>query len=296
VSERGTAATGAPRGRLLIGTSSWSDQKPLYPPGTKSGEMLRLYARAFPIVEVNTSYYHVPTREMTARWAQQTPSGFVFDVKPPRELTATPETPGTAAPEPDAATAEAFLDALQPLIAAGKMGAITFQFPPSYRNTDEHQAYVRLLPELFPGVALSVEFRRRDWLDEEHVDGTLRMLAECGLSYAMADEPQVGMGSVPPVYGVTNQRLAVIRFHGRNERNWYAFGRRENESRFDWDYSAAELSEWLPRIERARTEAAEVHVFFNTSSYSTPNALRLLQLLGLERPALPEFPVQRGLW
>jgi uncharacterized protein YecE (DUF72 family) len=285
-----------PPGRLLIGTSSWSDQAPLYPPGTKSGEMLRLYAAAFPIVEVNTSYYHVPTREMTARWAQQTPSGFVFDVKPPRQLTRTPDQPGAEAPEPDAATAEAFQDALQPLVAAGKMGAITFQFPPSFRNTEEHQAYIRLLPELFPGIALSIEFRRRDWLDEEHADDTLQMLADRGLSFAMADEPQAGTGSVPPVYGVTNPRLGVIRFHGRNARNWYQFDRSSNEGRFDWDYAPDELAEWLPKIQRAREEADELHIFFNTSSYSTPNAFRLLAMLGLALPPLPDVPVQPSLF
>lgn len=282
-------------GRLLIGTSSWSDQVQLYPAGTKSGDMLRLYARTFPIVEVNTSYYHVPRREMTARWAQLTPSGFLFDVKPPRQLTSTPETPGAEAPEPDAATAEALLDALQPLIAAGKMGAITFQFPPSYRNTPEHQEYIRLLPELFPEIRISVEFRRRDWLDEEHAAETLALLAECGISYAMADEPQVGIGTVPPVYGVTNPKLAIFRFHGRNERSWYSFGA-GGESRFDWVYSDEAFTEWLPRIEQARAEADEVHIFLNTSTHSTPNALRLLRVLGLDAPDLPEKAEQRSLF
>ncbi len=55
-------------GKLLIGTSSWSDHKNWYPPGMKSGEMLGYYATLFPIVEVNTSYYHIPARKMVEGW------------------------------------------------------------------------------------------------------------------------------------------------------------------------------------------------------------------------------------
>ncbi len=69
------------------------------------------------------------------------------------------------------------------------LGAISFQFPPSYRNTKEHREYLQFLPKLFPDVPLSVEFRRRDWLDAEHVDETFALLSEAGLSFTMVDEP-----------------------------------------------------------------------------------------------------------
>ena len=89
-------------GRLLIGTSSWSDQGSFYPPWVKQEGQLAYYATHFPVVEVNTSYYHVPRRSMVERWVERTPEEFVFDVKPPRELTWTPSEPGGEAPEPDA--------------------------------------------------------------------------------------------------------------------------------------------------------------------------------------------------
>lgn len=284
-------------GRLLIGTSSWSDQGPFYPPGTKPAQQLPYYARHFPVVEVNTTYYAIPRRSMVEGWVERTPPGFVFDVKPPRELTSTPEEPGGEAPEPDADTARAFMEAIEPLIEAGKLGAVTFQFPPSYRNDEEHRDYLRLLPELFPEVRLAVEFRRRDWLDEEHAAETLDLLAEAGLSYTMADEPQVGTGTVPPVYGVTNPKLAIIRFHGRNARTWYHFGT-ESSGRFDWDYSPEELAEWVPKIERARDEADEVHVFFNTNrgdGQGVRNAKLLMRELGMPVPEEPDRPAQAAL-
>jgi len=268
-------------GAMLVGTSSWSDHQDFYPPGTKSAEQLPFYATQFPIVEINTTYYRVPARKMVEGWVERTPAGFIFDVKPPRELTSTPEEPKGEAPEPDADIAAAFVEAIAPLAEAGKLGAVTFQFPPSWRNTEEHQEFLRFLPELVP-YPLAVEFRRRDWLDPEHADDTLALLREAGLAYTMADEPQIGSGSVPPVYGVTNPNLAIVRFHGRNAANWYNFSGYSRD-RFDWVYSRDELNEWMPNLKRAQDEADEVHVFFNTNKddQGPRNARALIKQLHL---------------
>jgi uncharacterized protein YecE (DUF72 family) len=240
-------------------------------------------------VEVNTTYYRVPSRRMVEGWVERTPKGFVFDVKPPRELTSTPETPKGEPPEPDADLASAFAEAISPLAESGKLGAITVQFPPSYRNTEEHREYLRLLPELLPGYPVAVEFRRRDWLDEEHAEQTLALLEEAGLSYTMADEPQMGSGSVPPLYAVTNPKLAVARFHGRNYETWYKFTG-SSRDRFNWEYTPEELEEWRPKLEAALQAAEAVHVFFNTNyaNQGPRNAMRLMDMFGIPHPPPPE--------
>jgi uncharacterized protein YecE (DUF72 family) len=185
------------------------------------------------------------------------------------------------------------------LSEAGKLGAITFQFPPSYRNTDEHREYLRLLPELLPDLPISVEFRRRDWLDEEHADDTLALLEEAGLSYTMADEPQFGSGSVPPIYAVTNPRLAIVRFHGRNAETWYRFTG-SSRDRFNWEYSNEELEEWRPKLEAAEQAAGALHIFFNTNygDQGPRNAFRLMDMLGIPHSPTPEAgqPEQRPLF
>lgn len=286
-------------GNLLIGTSAWSDHDPFYPPGVRGTDQLPFYARYFPIVEVNTTYYRIPARRTVEGWVRRTPDHFVFDVKPPRELTSTPETPKGEAPVPDADVASAFAEAIEPLAEAGKLGAVTFQFPPSYRNTEEHREFIRLLPELLPDYPLAVEFRRRDWLDEENADATLALLEETGLAYTMADEPQMGTGSVPPVFGVTNPNLAIVRFHGRNYETWYKFTG-SSRDRFNWVYSEEELEEWRPKIEAALARVTNVHVFFNTNyqNQGVTNAARLMDLFSIPRQPLPgEEPVtQRGLF
>jgi uncharacterized protein YecE (DUF72 family) len=283
---------------LLIGTSAWADHEPFYPPGLKPAGQLPFYARYFPVVEVNTTYYRVPSRRMVEGWVERTPPGFIFDVKPPRELTSTPETPKGGAPEPDADLASAFAEALSPLAESGKLGAITVQFPPSYRNTEEHREYIRLLPELLPGYPIAVEFRRRDWLDEEHAESTFDLLEEAGLGYTMADEPQMGSGSVPPLYAVTNPKLAIVRFHGRNYETWYKFTG-SSRDRFNWEYNTEELEEWRPKLEAALQAAEAVHVLFNTNyaNQGPRNAMRLMDMFGIPHPPLPENerPAQQAL-
>ena len=136
-----------------------------------------------------------------------------------------------------------------------------------------------------------MEFRRRDWLDDEHADQTLDLLREAGLGYTMVDEPQFGSGSVPPVYGVTNPQLAVVRFHGRNAQTWYKFSG-SSRDRFGWEYAAEELAEWVPKLEAAQREAEQVHVLFNTNKadQGPRNALRLMDQLRLTHPPPPAEP------
>jgi uncharacterized protein YecE (DUF72 family) len=282
--------------KILIGTSAWSDHDNFYPAGLKPPGQLPYYASIFPVVEINTTYYRLPSKSMVQGWVDRSPDGFVFDVKPPRELTGTPAEPGAEAPTPDADMATAFLDSIEPLRESGKLGALTFQFPPSWRNSEGNREYLRLLPELFPNTLIAVEFRRRDWLDDGHADDTLALLKEHNLVYTMADEPQAGTGTVPPVYGVTNPKMAILRFHGRNGKTWYHFGG-SSRLRFDWVYTEEELSEWVPKLHMAASQVDIVHVFFNTNAgdQGPRNARLLLDLLGMSYP-FPDTAVQPSLF
>src|SRR6185312_3071926 len=145
--------------------------------------------------------------------------------------------------------------------------------------------------ELMPNTLLAVEFRRRDRLDEEHADQTLELLKETGLSYTMADEPQMGSGSVPPVYGLTNPKLAIIRFHGRNYQTWYKFTG-SSRDRFNWEYQTEELEEWRQKIDSAVQAAESVHIFFNTNyaDQGPRNAYRLMDMFEIPHPPLPADP------
>ena len=115
----------------------------------------------------------------------------------------------------------------------------------------------------------------------------------------MADEPQFGTGSVPPVYAVTNPDLAVVRFHGRNAETWTA-DVPSASFRFRYRYEPAELEEWLPRIEELAGSAKEIHVLMNNCyrDHAVDNAAEISRLLrgepAREEQAEPE-PAQQQL-
>ncbi len=232
------------RGRILVGTASWTDPSLIesgrfYPPEAKSAEdRLRYYAGVFPIVEVDSSYYGMPAERTARLWAERTPEDFTFDVKsfslfthhptPPRAL---PKDIREALPAPALEKRNLYYDdvppelrdelwrrfwsALLPLDSAGKLGIVLFQFPHWFLPGPESLAYLEDLLARVPQYTAAVEFRSPRWLDEEHVERTLSFLSARGMPYVVVDEPQGTRASVPPVVAVTAP-VAVVRFHGRN--------------------------------------------------------------------------------
>src|SRR5213078_2457004 len=119
-----------------------------------------------------------------------------------------------------------------------------------------------------------------EWLDERHAAGTLAFLRARDIPYVAVDAPQGFTSSMPPVSETTSTRLAVVRFHGRNHRNWDLKGAPPSV-RFQHNYSDAELLEWVPRIQAMAERAQEVHAIMNNnhSNWATANARRLEELL-----------------
>ncbi len=303
-------------GHILVGTASWTDPSLIasgrfYPPGAKTPEdRLRFYSSVFPIVEVDSSYYGMPSERTAAAWVERTPDHFTFDIKafslfthhptPPRVL---PKDIREALPAParekrnlyhDDVPAELrdelwrqFWQALLPLDSAGKLGVVLFQFPPWFVPGRESFAYLERLPEKMPQYTTAVEFRTPLWLDEEHAERTLAFLSERRLPYVVVDEPQGTRASVPPVVAATAP-VSVVRFHGRNRAAWAKRATSVAE-KYDYLYSDAELQGWLPGINRLADSAAEVHVLMNNcrEDKAVVNAKQIAAMLGVatEPPA-----------
>ena len=129
-------------GEVHIGTSGYSFKDwvgPYYPEGTKSGDMLEAYARDFDSVEVNYTYYRMPSEKTSAGMVKKTPDGFQFFVKAHK----------TATHERDLAGTDGFLAALAPMRSEGKLSGILFQFPQGFKNTEENRKYLRSVTEEF---------------------------------------------------------------------------------------------------------------------------------------------------
>ncbi|MBX6377833.1 MAG: DUF72 domain-containing protein [Clostridia bacterium] len=267
---------------ILCGTCAWSDHQGFYPEGIRPNERLVYYARHFPVVEVDATFYHPASRRNAQRWAEVTPPGFRMDVKAYRALTRHVRGEGAPSREEVETHARGFVEALEPLRRAGKLGAVLLQFPPWFVHNAGNRTYLAWLAGLLRPLRVAVEFRHRSWFSGAAAERTLRFLRDLGLIHVVVDEPQVGSGSVPPVVEATCEDLAIVRFHGRNAATWYARTASSGE-RFRYLYSREELAQWVEPLQRLAGQVREVHVLMNNNygDYAVRNAFDLMELLGL---------------
>jgi uncharacterized protein YecE (DUF72 family) len=275
---------------VRIGTCSWADEalsRHFYPPKLPAKERLAWYAQYFDTVEVDSTYYRLPSESMVEGWAERTPPGFVMHVKAfglmtrhPVKLEVLPEDLRAEMPVDERGRVDRpprelrgevfrrFLDALAPLRDTGKLGGILFQLP-SYVVFKEHSFdYLEWAREQLGGDTMLVEFRHRSWLEEENVAETLSFLDRIGAAYVTVDAPksETAKNLVPTVPAVTSG-LAYVRFHGRNLETWNKRGGSAAE-RFDYLYSDEELAEWVPTLHELAGQAQEAYAFFNNNSSS----------------------------
>jgi uncharacterized protein YecE (DUF72 family) len=277
---------------ILVGTASWTDKTLIacgrfYPKGATTAEArLRHYAAQFPIVEVDSSYYAMPTPATAQLWAERTPNGFVMNVKAFRIFTGHQTEPKVL--HADLRTVLAgfdrprlfyrelpaeianelwrrFREALLPLAAAGRLGLVHFQFPPWVTCGAAGRAQVEHCVERMAGHELSVEFRHRSWFDAGNDVATLAFLRELGVTHTVVDGPQGFANSVPAVWEATNPRYALLRLHGRNAATWNVKGATSASDRFNYDYPESELAELVPKIGRLALTAMRTHVIFNNN-------------------------------
>jgi uncharacterized protein YecE (DUF72 family) len=286
-------------GEIRVGTASWTDKTLLasgwYPPTADTPEKrLAYYATRFPLVEVDATYYAPPAEQTAALWAARTPDGFTFNIKAFSLLTGHPTRVSAIhkdlRPRTDKKTiyphdlpAQAyedvwsrFLSALDPLVHAGKLGVILFQFPPWFTIRRSNKQYLLEVASRCSPLRVAIEFRHESWFAGDNAAETLEFLRRHGLPYVCVDMPQGHRSSVPPVLAATAD-LAVVRFHGHSDK-WTS---RDIYEKFGYLYSEDELREWAPRLRALAEETDETHVLMNNcySDYAQRNAADLIRLL-----------------
>ncbi|WP_422646892.1 DUF72 domain-containing protein [Actinoalloteichus caeruleus] len=285
-------------GEILVGTAGWTDPTLLatdwYPPEARTAEdRLRYYASRFPLVEVDSTYYASPAENTARLWAERTPADFIFTVKAFSLLTHHPTKPSAlpkdlrpegsrnlyqrdADPGLVESVWERFLSALTPLLDAGKLGGLLFQFPQWFPIGRRNKQYLLECQRRCAPVPVCVEFRNHTWMSEDNQRETLGFLSDHALPYVCVDMPQGYPNSIPPVLAATAD-LAVVRFHGHSEK-WTS---RDVQERFGYHYSGPELAEWAPRITDLAQRADRTHVVMNNchADYAHTNAQQLSHLL-----------------
>jgi uncharacterized protein YecE (DUF72 family) len=294
-------------GNVRCGTAGWTDptltkSTAFYPKKTMSPEArLVHYADQFSFVEVNATYYSLLPPEMAHNWLSRTEASFVFNVKAHPVLTAHPIEVARL-PADLKATCQAagysgrlyaerlplelrgelerrFQFFLEPLLDAGRLGAVLLQFPPWFVPSRTNVKHIEDLAARWQGFPLAIEFRNGSWVDDRGRDRTVALLARHELTYVCVDEPQL-KDSVPPLTAVTNSSLAIVRFHGHNLDTWNKRGATVQQ-RFNYLYTPDELRGWVEPVRKLADRASEVHATFNNCvrDYAVVNAKDLAALL-----------------
>jgi uncharacterized protein YecE (DUF72 family) len=243
-------------GELRIGCSGWvyKDWRgDFYPEKLPQREWLAHYAAVFDTVEINNTFYRLPSEDAVKGWIDQTPPGFSFAVKASRYLTHVKKLKGL-----ETYGRARLFNALEPMSSAGKLGVVLWQLPPNFRRNDERlRAALGALP---PG-RHCFEFRHPSWFCED----VYALLRERSVALVIADDPEMPFQN----HDEHTTDWTYIRFH-RGSR-----GR-------DGNYSKSELEEWARRIGQWR-RSLDLYAYFNNDrrGHAFRNAGLLKEKLGL---------------
>lgn len=296
--------------QVTVGLAGWGDHDSLYPAGTLAGRKLALYSRQFALVEVDSSFYAIPSAETVQRWVAETPDDFSFVVKAFQTMTGHDREAGRRAlgklltgeavpsgealleltEEQEEAMYSAFLAAFAPMIGAGRLKAFLFQYPPWFDCTRDNVETLRRAKARMGNAPVALEFRHQSWFALDMRAKTLAFMEREGWMHCVCDEPQAGIGSVPLVAVPTHPERTIVRLHGRNAAGWSKSSDNNWRAvRYLYDYSEAELREWVPVLERLLEGTEEVCVVFNNNSggHGAGNAKQLMAMLGQRRGEPP---------
>ena len=259
---------------IYIGTSGFSYddwREVFYPGGLARKDFLTFYSGNFPALELNSSYYAIPSPALIRSLVERTPEGFQIVVKAYRGITHEKDSSRIEA------SLKAFLEALAPLSRAGKLAAVLFQFPYSFHYGGSRLALVESLLDSAADYPSVVEFRHERWMQEK----VWEILRSHDTALCCVDEPRLP-GLVPPKVVCTSAGLGYVRFHGLNAEKWW--DHQEAWERYDYLYSEEELEQWRKGITWLAGRTDKTFIFFNNhrNGQAVENARQMGKLLGVE--------------
>lgn len=274
---------------IRVGPAGWSyPDSPghVYPADVpKRFDVLAFTAEYFDTIEVNATFYHPQPPRTCASWVRRVEHHprFRFTAKLWRRFThdgGQGEGTGWSADDVRLAT-----EGMQVLRDADRLGAVLAQFPWSFRPSAANRALLERLAADMAGFPLVVEVRHGAWAAREHA----LLLKGLGLGFCNIDQPVIGE-SLGPTAGVTSP-VGYVRFHGRRYDTWFE-ATEDAAARYDYLYSAEELTPWVERIRKVAGAAgvADVYVVSNNhfEGKGPANALMIRSMLeGRKVPCPP---------
>lgn len=263
---------------IRLGTSGFSFKDwvgPVYPEGMKPGNMIAYYENVlgFDTVEINFTYYQLPSLRSFEGMVRKTSSRFEFVVKANREMTHDMIDKKTWKIKDNREVFEKFRYSLKPLMDNGRLGCVLAQFPVFFFPKRQNAEYLLEFKDRMESIPLVIEFRHKAWLTER----TFESLQNNDLGYCVVDEPSLPR-LVPFVPRATSD-LGYFRFHGRNP-NWFNVPTSE---RYNYLYSEQELRDFVPSVQEIDEKTDKTYCFFNNchGGQAAMNAQAMKKMLGL---------------
>jgi uncharacterized protein YecE (DUF72 family) len=256
---------------IRLGTQGWNYDAwigPFYPEGTRPVDFLTVYSRAFDTVEVDSTFYAVPPSKTIRGWAERTPSGFVFSLKLPQEITHERRFRDVDD------IAKEFFDRAREL--GDKLGPVLIQLGADF-HTSELPALAKFLPSLPKDIAFAIEFRDKGWLN----DGIVALLGEHGVALALTDARWIPRKQMMTLAARPTASFAYIRWMGAD---------REivDYSRVQIDRTR-ELELWQGVISQLAARGRTVYGYVNNHfAGHSPASVRELQKMLALSPVDPE--------
>ncbi len=254
-------------GIVKIGTSGFSFEDltgVFYPKNSTKSTMFSYYVQFFDTVEINLTFYRIPSHKVFASLENQTSSTFEFIVKLNRD--ATHEIKNYRD------NIKALHESVSPVKEANKLSGFLAQFPYSFKNNSQNRKYLSHVKECCGDVPLFVEFRNGSWIQQ----AVYKYCESLQIRYCCVDEPDL-KGLLPP-QSVTVGDTGYIRYHGRNTGTWWDSSKGD---RYDYLYNENELEEWVPCIREINSKTSKAFLFFNNchAGHAIKNAKVMAQIL-----------------
>jgi len=271
------------KGEIYVGPAGWSYKDwegIVYPRDRRiSKDRLIFLSRFFSCIEINSTFYRIPTPQTTENWARkiQPSSNFLFTVKLWRGFTHGEKENFTKK------LFDKFYESAKPLQETGRFGALLVQFPWFFRPSDQNRDRLARIAEAFPGLPLVLEVRNRQWADP----GILKDISSLGYSFCNIDQP-MDRDSMGPSSFITGP-VGYVRFHGRNRTAWFSPDSKRDE-KYDYLYDKKELMEWIRLISKIRSRVSRTFVITNNhyKGKAVVNALELKATLDSRRVEVPQ--------
>ncbi len=274
--------------RLYIGPAGWSYPDwngAVYPAKKPRGfDPLEYMSFYFNLIEINSTFYRLPTRETTRRWTERVSANtdFRFSLKAHKELT------HSQAP-PEQMAVDTFKSTVDPILNADRLLCVLLQFPWSFRNTGKNRGRLERTIRWFEPYPVSVELRHGGWNHKETIDS----ITGLGATVCAVDQPLIGESLTVETHahGVPGP---YFRLHGRNKSEWFRPGT-NRDLRYNYLYDGGELEEMARKIREAMVPGKPAAVVLNNHfrGQAVANALELKSVLSGNGVKVPQQTLDR---